>query len=165
MTPSSSGRERLHPFWPDPVPGRCGYGRPGRGGGPVIMAVTTTVVAFMPLMFIAGIMGKFIGVMPRAVVAILVVSLGEALVILPAPPLPCPGAVPESQRPVTPSPRTGARPDRGRPGSLHQRHLRPLPRLRPAQSLFYPEHRVWGCLVISLGIVIGGYVPFVFMPN
>jgi HAE1 family hydrophobic/amphiphilic exporter-1 len=46
--------------------------------------VTTTVVAFTPLMFIAGIMGKFISVMPRAVIAILIVSLGEALIILPA---------------------------------------------------------------------------------
>ncbi|MGD8764071.1 MAG: efflux RND transporter permease subunit, partial [Desulfobacteraceae bacterium] len=47
-------------------------------GGPVVMAVTTTIVAFLPLMFIAGIMGKFIAVMPMAVIAILVVSLLEA---------------------------------------------------------------------------------------
>jgi multidrug efflux pump subunit AcrB len=53
-------------------------------GGPVVMAVSTTVVAFMPLMFIAGIMGKFIAVMPMAVIIILIVSLGEALIILPA---------------------------------------------------------------------------------
>jgi multidrug efflux pump subunit AcrB len=48
------------------------------------MAVTTTIVAFMPLLFIAGIMGKFIAVMPTAVIIILIVSLVEALVILPA---------------------------------------------------------------------------------
>ncbi|MGD8740067.1 MAG: efflux RND transporter permease subunit, partial [Desulfobacterales bacterium] len=53
-------------------------------GGPVVMAVSTTVVAFLPLMFIAGIMGKFIAVMPMAVIIILLVSLGEALIILPA---------------------------------------------------------------------------------
>ena len=53
-------------------------------GGPVVMAVSTTCVAFIPLMFIHGIMGKFIAVMPKAVIVILVVSLGEALVILPA---------------------------------------------------------------------------------
>ena len=50
----------------------------GEVGWPVLMAVTTTVVAFTPLMFITGIMGKFISVMPRAVIAILIVSLGEA---------------------------------------------------------------------------------------
>ena len=53
-------------------------------GGPVVMAVSTTVVAFLPLMFITGIMGKFIAVMPMAVIIILIVSLGEALIILPA---------------------------------------------------------------------------------
>jgi multidrug efflux pump subunit AcrB len=53
-------------------------------GGPVVMAVSTTIVAFIPLLFIAGIMGKFIAVMPRAVIAILIISLGEALIILPA---------------------------------------------------------------------------------
>ena len=53
-------------------------------GGPVVMAVTTTVVAFTPLMFISGIMGKFMAVMPIAVISILIVSLGEALIILPA---------------------------------------------------------------------------------
>jgi HAE1 family hydrophobic/amphiphilic exporter-1 len=53
-------------------------------GGPVIMAVTTTIVAFAPLMFIAGIMGKFIAIMPQAVICILAFSLIEAFVILPA---------------------------------------------------------------------------------
>ena len=37
-------------------------------GKPVVMAISTTVVAFMPLMFITGIMGKFIAVMPKAIV-------------------------------------------------------------------------------------------------
>ncbi len=53
-------------------------------GGPVVMAVTTTIVAFTPLMHIAGIMGKFIRIMPQAVVCILAISLAEAFLILPA---------------------------------------------------------------------------------
>ena len=53
-------------------------------GGAVVMAVTTTIVAFMPLMFITGIMGKFIAIMPQAVICILAFSLFEAFVILPA---------------------------------------------------------------------------------
>jgi len=53
-------------------------------GGPVVMAVSTTIVAFIPLLFITGIIGKFIAVMPRAVIAILIISLGEALIMLPA---------------------------------------------------------------------------------
>ncbi len=49
----------------------------------VVAAVTTTIVAFVPLFFISGIMGKFIGVLPGPVVAALTVSLFEALLILP----------------------------------------------------------------------------------
>ena len=56
----------------------------GQIGWPVVMAVATTIVAFTPLMHIAGIMGKFIYVMPQAVICILAVSLFEAFVILPA---------------------------------------------------------------------------------
>ena len=53
-------------------------------GAPVVMAVTTTIVAFTPLMHIAGIMGKFISIMPQAVICILTISLVEAFIILPA---------------------------------------------------------------------------------
>ncbi len=53
-------------------------------GGPVVMAVTTTIVAFAPLMHITGIMGKFIAIMPQAVICILAFSLVEAFIILPA---------------------------------------------------------------------------------
>ncbi|MCP4671811.1 MAG: efflux RND transporter permease subunit, partial [Desulfobacula sp.] len=56
----------------------------GQIGAPVVMAVTTTIVAFTPLMHIAGLMGKFIYIMPQAVICILAFSLVEAFVILPA---------------------------------------------------------------------------------
>jgi multidrug efflux pump subunit AcrB len=51
---------------------------------PVIAAVTTTIVAFIPLGFIGGIMGKFIAIVPVVVIACLVVSLVESLILLPA---------------------------------------------------------------------------------
>ncbi|MCP3964927.1 MAG: efflux RND transporter permease subunit [Lentisphaerae bacterium] len=50
---------------------------------PVIAAVATTVVAFMPLFAISGVMGKFIRQIPIPVVAALSVSLIEGLFILP----------------------------------------------------------------------------------
>ncbi len=53
-------------------------------GMPVIAAVITTIVAFVPLAFISGIMGKFIAILPVVVIACLVVSLVECLVLLPA---------------------------------------------------------------------------------
>ncbi|HKL25602.1 MAG TPA: efflux RND transporter permease subunit [Desulfuromonadales bacterium] len=51
---------------------------------PVIFAILTSVAAFMPLLFVSGIMGKFIMVIPAIVIAILLVSLVECLFILPA---------------------------------------------------------------------------------
>ena len=50
----------------------------------VCASVATTVIAFMPLMFVSGVMGKFISVMPVAVIAMLIISLVESMLILPA---------------------------------------------------------------------------------
>ena len=50
----------------------------------VTASVTTTVIAFMPLMYVSGVMGKFIAVMPVAVIAMLIISLFESMFILPA---------------------------------------------------------------------------------
>ncbi len=51
---------------------------------PVIIAVLTTVFAFLPMLYIIGIMGKFLRVIPIVVISVLMVSLIEALLILPA---------------------------------------------------------------------------------
>jgi len=49
----------------------------------VVSGVMTTVITFMPLLFVSGVMGKFIAVMPFAFIATLLVSLSEAIFILP----------------------------------------------------------------------------------
>lgn len=49
----------------------------------VTASIATTVIAFLPLMFVSGVMGKFIAVMPVAMIAILIFSLLEGLFILP----------------------------------------------------------------------------------
>ncbi len=133
-------------------------------GAPVVMAISTTVVAFMPLMFISGIMGKFIGVMPKAVIAILVVSLGEALVILPA----------HLHHALTRS--------KLKMGAITAQHERIRNKVEqwlniiieqyytPAiqyviKNRFFTFSVGLGILIVSLGIVLGGYVPFVFMPK
>ncbi|HSO19145.1 MAG TPA: efflux RND transporter permease subunit, partial [Desulfosarcina sp.] len=137
----------------------------GEVGGPVLMAVTTTVVAFTPLMFIAGIMGKFIGVMPRAVIAILIVSLGEALIILPAH---LEGALLRSRRAGEKIGRTlhekvRARIENGLQSAI-DRVYTPVLRYVVANRYFTFSIGL-GVLIISLGILRGGYVPFVFMPK
>jgi multidrug efflux pump subunit AcrB len=53
-------------------------------GLPVIGAVTTTLASFLPLVFIGGIMGKFIHVLPIVVISALTVSLFVSLLLLPA---------------------------------------------------------------------------------
>lgn len=50
----------------------------------VTASVTTTIIAFLPLAFVSGVMGKFIAIMPMAVIAMLVISLIEGCFILPA---------------------------------------------------------------------------------
>ena len=53
-------------------------------GMPVVAAVLTTIVAFVPLFYVGGIMGKFISILPAVVIACLLVSLVECLFLLPA---------------------------------------------------------------------------------
>lgn len=49
----------------------------------VTTAVFTTIIAFMPFFFVEGVMGKFIAVMPVAIIAMLGISLIEAATALP----------------------------------------------------------------------------------
>lgn len=53
-------------------------------GMPVLAAVATTIVAFLPLYFVAGFMGKIIALLPVVVIACLCISLIECLILLPA---------------------------------------------------------------------------------
>jgi multidrug efflux pump subunit AcrB len=133
-------------------------------GTPVVHSVTTTIVAFAPLMFIAGIMGKFISVMPMAVITILAVSLLEALVILPS--HLHHALVAASRRP------TGIL-------AWHERFRERLeeklerfiagvytPLLdRAIRNRYLTFSTSLGALVVSLALVAGGYVPFVFFPE
>jgi len=51
---------------------------------PVTFAILTTVVAFAPMLFVTGRMGKIMRQIPIVVIAVLIMSLVEALLILPA---------------------------------------------------------------------------------
>jgi len=51
---------------------------------PVTFAIITTVAAFAPLLFVAGNMGKVMSQIPIVVIMVLLMSLVEALLILPA---------------------------------------------------------------------------------
>ncbi len=52
--------------------------------GPVVFSVLTSIAAFIPLLAIEGIMGKFIKVIPMVVISVLTISLVESIFVLPA---------------------------------------------------------------------------------
>lgn len=55
-----------------------------RMGVPVLFAVMTNIVAFVPLMFVPGRTGRFFAAIPLVVITVFVISLFESLFILPA---------------------------------------------------------------------------------
>jgi len=52
--------------------------------GPVTSTILTTVIAFLPLMFMSGIIGKFIIAIPVVVISLLIFSWLESFLILPS---------------------------------------------------------------------------------
>ena len=73
-----SHRERGKPFLQAAVDGALEVGTP------VVFSVLTSVAAFMPLLFVEGMMGKIMSVIPVIVISVLLLSLVESLLILPA---------------------------------------------------------------------------------
>jgi multidrug efflux pump subunit AcrB len=51
---------------------------------PVVFAVGTNIIAFLPLLFVPGESGRFFNILPAVIIAVFTVSLAEALLILPA---------------------------------------------------------------------------------
>jgi multidrug efflux pump subunit AcrB len=137
----------------------------GRVFWPVVASVCVTVVAFMPLGFVGGELGDMLEELPIVVCIALLVSLLEAVVLMPA--------------------HIAHGMDRIRAGRIHwsDRLLAPWDRIR--------DHRLWpwlersyegiaswcvehryvtvasglAMLIISLGMVAGGRLPFTFLPS
>lgn len=128
---------------------------------PVIFAVLTTCVAFMPLLFVPGVMGKFFRVIPIIVILVLLISLFESLFILPA-----------HLAHVGEAPRRGIR------GFLHRQQQRFSDGLEWFIDHMYAPVLKWAlayryftmaaCVAILMGawsIVIGGRLQFTFFPK
>ncbi len=49
----------------------------------VSASVSTTIIAFVPMLFVPGVMGKFFAIVPTAIITMLVLSWVESLLILP----------------------------------------------------------------------------------
>ncbi|MBP89689.1 MAG: multidrug transporter [Planctomycetaceae bacterium] len=121
----------------------------------VISSVLTTVVAFIPLAFVTGEMGKWIAVMPLVLVSILLISLLEAVFILP-----CHLAhsrLPERESSV---PRFQRFVQRAVDGFIDRAYT---PAFR--WSLANPAIIFSGsisALLLTTGLYVGGFTPFVF---
>ena len=51
---------------------------------PIFIAVSTNVLAFMPLLFVTGSTGRFFSVLPAVIISVFLISLVECLFVLPA---------------------------------------------------------------------------------
>jgi len=132
---------------------------------PVVAAITTTIVAFAPLLFIEGQIGDFMGVLPVIVMCALTVSLFEALAILPC-------HLAEWIKPVRVVSESEARSVfgrlRGRFRALRRHALKGAMlrgyeyTLRQAIAYRYVTMTaLFAGLIMCLGLVIGGRVPLV----
>jgi multidrug efflux pump subunit AcrB len=133
---------------------------------PVIGAVSTTVAAFVPLFIMEGILGKFVAVMPVAVVAALLGSLLECMVILPphlAHVLPEEGY----QAPKRGIRRLTQRVRGGIDGTLDwfiERVYMPLLRRAMAWRLVVAASAV-AILMLMVGLLLGGHLSFELFPD
>lgn len=123
---------------------------------PVFGAVSTTIAAFLPLMFVSGIMGKFFAVLPVVVIAVLLGSLMESYFILPA--------HLSHSKPVP----VGAHRMRARVEALIEFVIHGL--YAPVNRLALRHRYVTiacsvAVLVLAAGMVAGGLVPFLFFPR
>ncbi len=51
---------------------------------PVLIAVATNIIAFLPLLFVSGSTGRFFAILPAVVISVFLISLVECLYVLPA---------------------------------------------------------------------------------
>ncbi|MCH7813801.1 MAG: efflux RND transporter permease subunit, partial [Planctomycetes bacterium] len=130
---------------------------------PVVCAIATTIVAFVPLMFVEGRIGDFFSVLPVIVITALSVSLFEALTILPA-------HLAHQRRTRGPADRPKqpgwiARLRTAQRRWLHQRLLTWYERLlsRAISYRYVTLAIAVAGMMVALAAVIGGRVPFQFM--
>lgn len=135
---------------------------------PVVATVTTTIVAFLPLLFLQGRIGALMGALPWVVLCALSVSLVESLIVMPA----------HMRHALDGMDRSAREGSKGLVG-LGDRfgHWRDRNVIAPIVEA-YSKALQWclarryltitftlAILIVSLGVVAGGRVPFTFLAS
>ncbi|MEL7043315.1 MAG: efflux RND transporter permease subunit [Pseudomonadota bacterium] len=134
-----------------------------RVASPVIFAVSTTVCAFIPLLLLPGLLGKFLTDIPAIVIIILALSLVESLLILPRH---------LSHIDVTSPPKNPIFKQMTRLRNAIDGKLRAFVN-GPLDSVLHFATRRWfvtltgavTTLVLAVGFLANGYIKFVFFPE
>ncbi|MBC8871380.1 MAG: efflux RND transporter permease subunit [Planctomycetes bacterium] len=135
---------------------------------PVIFAVLTSVIAFLPMLAISGVDGKMWRIIPIVIVACLLLSLVESLLILPAHLSHEPSkTIPWYLFPIWPLVWLFEQVRRIVEFGL-QAFVRRVyvPVLNVALSWRYTTLAVFSaCLIVTIGLLAGGRVPYAFSPR
>ncbi len=137
----------------------------------VISSVLTTVIAFLPLLFVSGIMGKVMFVMPLVIISMLLISLAETMTILPAHLSHKDNLVFRLFRRVFYLFRwlfyilqwMAKHATAGMHFVIRHFYRPALIRVMQYRSIFVAS--CLGVLILSVGMIYGGIVPFVFFPR
>ena len=127
--------------------------------GPVTFAVLTNIVAFMPLLFVPGASGKLFLQIPAVAISVFLISLVESLFIMPAHLAHAPRATLFWKLASIPS------------NYFSKLMLKFIDRVyAPAVKWATREHYITlslglGMLILCVAIVIGGWIPFNFLPK
>ena len=125
---------------------------------PIVFAVLTNIVAFMPLFMVPGVSGKFFRQIPAVVVCVFAISLIESLYILPAH--------------LAHKPKKNKFIDKlNQPGKWFSVKLKSFvdnkyaPAIKKIVKFRYATIAASiGMLIIALGALAGGHIRFTFMP-
>jgi multidrug efflux pump subunit AcrB len=131
---------------------------------PVIFGVLTTIVAFVPMLFVVGPMGRMTRIIPMIVIACLIFSLIESLFVLPSHLAHAAARETRGSHPVT---RTWLR-FQGIVASTLQRFIREV--YRPVLEILLEWRYLTvaagvSILLIAMAILGGGWLRFVFQPE
>jgi multidrug efflux pump subunit AcrB len=128
---------------------------------PVIFAVSTNIIAFLPLLFVPGETGRFYFVIPAVVIAVFTISLVECLFILPSH---LANGGTSSKRSFMDRLQGKQTEIRIKMDAIIDRWYRPLMTMvisnRYVTCLFF-----FGSLIVSASYVYSGRVDFVFRPS